>query len=84
MNTTPDHAISQREQILAYLQAGHSLTTRGARKLCGCDRLPARIHELSRRGHHFERRLVQVASGKRVMRYTLATPPAETETGLVA
>ena len=80
MNLTPSHTTSQCAAILAHLQAGHSLTPMGARKLCGCDRLGARIYDLTQRGHHIDRRLVKLASGKRVMRYSLATPAAETKT----
>ena len=84
MNVTPSHARSQCEQILAYLRDGHSLTPKGAEKLCGCARLGARIYDLVQQGHHFDRRLILLKSGKRVMRYTLATPVAEAEAGLVA
>lgn len=83
MNVTPSHAKSQCEQILAYLRDGHSLTPKGAEKLCGCARLGARIYDLVQQGHHFDRRLILLKSGKRVMRYRLATPVAEAEAGLV-
>ena len=84
MNVTPSHAKSQCEQILAHLQSGHGLTVKGARKLCQCDRLPARIWDLTQLGHHFDREWVRLASGKRVRRYRLATPTVEAEAGLVA
>ena len=80
MNAKPSHTTSQCSVILAHLRKGHSLTPHQARKLCGCDRLGARIYDLTQRGHHIDRRLVKLASGKRIMRYSLATPAAEAKT----
>jgi len=41
---------TQADAILRHLQAGHTITPKDARRLCGCDRLGARIFELRRRG----------------------------------
>lgn len=68
---------TQKAAILKHLQAGHSLTPKGAAKLCGCMRLGARIHDLKHEGHHIESRLVPVRGrhGRaRVAEYTLIDP----------
>lgn len=43
--------MSQNEQILAHLQAGHTLTHAEAMRRYGIGRLAARVEELRRRGH---------------------------------
>lgn len=43
---------SQANQILAYLQAGNTLTPSEALSRFGCFRLSARIHDLKNAGHN--------------------------------
>ena len=42
--------IAQQDQILAYMQAGNTITQIEALNLCGCFRLSAIIHELRNSG----------------------------------
>lgn len=72
-NINPNHATSQSQnkQILAYLEAGNSLTAMDALRLFGCFRLTSRIHDLTQRGVAILRRYITVDSGKRVMEYRL-------------
>jgi hypothetical protein len=62
---------TQAGKILAYLQAGNSITALEALQRFGCFRLAARIHELRREGHDIQERMVETSSGKRVAEYSL-------------
>ena len=51
MSAPAPHTIpTQADAILRHLQEGHTITPKDAHRLCGCDRLGARIFELRRRG----------------------------------
>lgn len=63
-------AVSQNEQILAYLKTGHSLTPLEALRNFGCFRLGARIHNLKAQGYAIKTETV-FAGGKRFARYSL-------------
>lgn len=43
--------MTQAEAILAHLQSGDSITTKDARRICGCERLAARINDLRKKGY---------------------------------
>ena len=61
---------SQCAEILAYLQAGHSLTALEALRRFSCLRLAARIQDLEEAGHTFSVETVE-HNGKRYAQYTL-------------
>ena len=51
---------SQKENILEYLEAGHSITQMEALSLFGCARLAPRIGELREDGYQIESKPVRV------------------------
>lgn len=69
----------QREQILAALQAGRSLTPLDALREFGCLRLGARVYELREQGHAIDVQMVETTSGKRVAQYRLAGEEGQLE-----
>ena len=62
--------MTQRNDILTYLQSGRSLTPLKALDLFGCMRLGARIWELKAEGYDIEARTLDVG-GKYVASYSL-------------
>ena len=50
--------MSQAAVILAYLQAGHSITPAQAYELCGTLALHSRIAELRKAGHQIDGRMI--------------------------
>ena len=63
--------MTQRNDILAYLQSGRSLTPRDAYNYFGCLRLAARIHDLKAEGYDIEARTLDIGKGKHVASYSL-------------
>ena len=55
---------SQKDQILAHLKKGKTITPLEALKLFGCFRLAARIHDLRMDGHDIEVELIDVNDAK--------------------
>jgi Helix-turn-helix domain len=71
---TPDKSSgvrSQSEQILAYLQAGRTLTELEALNLFNCMSLAQRIYDLRRHGHRIISTPITTQSGKRIAQYSL-------------
>ena len=62
---------SQNKAILAHLQTGKALTSRGAFSLFNCMRLSARIYELTQRGHDITSSRVVTNDNKRIARYSM-------------
>ena len=50
---------TQRAQIKAALERGERITPKDARRICKCDRLAARIHELRLLGMEIDKRMVK-------------------------
>lgn len=71
INVNHETSQTQNQQILAYLEAGNTLTGLEALRLFGCFRLPSRIHDLTQRGVAIKRRYITADNGKRVMEYRL-------------
>lgn len=65
--------MSQKEQILAHLRDGHSLTPLDALMRFGCNRLAARICEL-RKDHDIRDRDHKTQGGAVVAEYYIPTP----------
>jgi len=63
--------MNQRAQILSALKEGRHLTPHDARKLCGSDRLAARIAELREAGHKINTARVETPSGAFVASYSM-------------
>jgi len=63
--------MTQRNDILTYLQSGRSLTPRDAYNYFGCLRLAARIHDLKAEGYDIESRTLDIGKGKHVASYSL-------------
>lgn len=63
--------MSQEQQILEHLKAGHSITQLEALQRFGCFRLGARIHGLKQRGYAIDCEKVE-RGGKRFARYRMA------------
>ncbi len=61
----------QCHSILAYLKAGHVVTTALAVKKWDCYRLSERIRELKARGHRIHSTIVRLPSRKRVAVYAM-------------
>lgn len=61
---------SQCQEILDSMQEGHSLTDSDARRMFGCSRLSARIHDLKRKGHSIIVEKV-TENGKTFARYSM-------------
>lgn len=66
---------SQSAQILAWLQAGKTLTALEALNEFGCSRLAARVSDLTSQGHRIQSRMISVTNrdGKkcRVAQYSM-------------
>jgi hypothetical protein len=62
---------TQNDAILAWLQAGHSLTPLEALTRFGSLRLGARIYELKKEGHNIQKETIAVGEGKHVAKYFL-------------
>lgn len=80
VNPNPRTTVSQTRAILSYLREGRSITPSEARRLCGSDRLGARIMDIEKIvGYKPPRKMVEVAGTdalgnavkKRVMSYWL-------------
>lgn len=63
---------SGREQVLAFMQQGNSITQLQALRLFGLWSLAGAIFDLKARGHRIESELFMTAGGARVARYWLA------------
>lgn len=62
---------TQRDAILAWLEAGNGITQLDALHRFGCFRLGARIWELRIAGWNIESTMVKTATGKRVALYKM-------------
>lgn len=71
INKNPNTAASQQRDILAHLKDGRSLTSLGAFRQFGCNRLAARIHEL-KKTHDIQSEWVKTRNGKKVKSYFLS------------
>jgi uncharacterized protein (DUF1684 family) len=60
---------TQNAAILAFLQAGNTLTSLDALDRFGCNRLAARVADLREAGHPITAQMVTLANGKRVAQY---------------
>ena len=72
---TDERKMSQKEQVLAYIETHGSITPLEAERHIGCLRLGARIWDLRRDGYSIIKETVEVVTrtGKaRVARYRLA------------
>jgi hypothetical protein len=66
---------SQKLAIQRHLsKPGRTITPREARRLCGCDRLAARMYELKGDGWPVDGEKIDVGLGKRVKRYWFKRP----------
>lgn len=73
-----EHTKSQSELILAYLQAGNSLTPLTALfEPFRCMRLGARCYDLRKEGHNIVS-IVELPNGKRVKSYSMGASNAIT------
>lgn len=63
--------MSQAEEILAWLKAGHSLTKLESINRFGCMNLGGRVWDLKREGHDIQSEMVELPNGKHVARYWL-------------
>jgi len=71
MQLTISEPTSQKEAILAHLQAGQTLTSLQALRYFQCLSLAQRINELRNAGHQISSRMVKTTTGKRVAEYSL-------------
>ncbi len=62
---------TQNDAILAYLQAGGTLTPLDALERFGCFRLGARVWDLKERGYNIVSERLTVPGGKVVAKYSL-------------
>lgn len=69
VNLNENECLSQKKQILAYLNTGKSLTQMEALNLFGCFRLASRICELREEGVNIKTERRIVPSGKTVAAY---------------
>ncbi len=69
LNPNEKQSQSQNKMILAALRNGERLTQLSALQRFNCFRLGARIYDLTQQGHDIKRRMITVASGKRVAEY---------------
>ena len=69
LNPNEKQSQSQNKMILAALRNGDRLTQLSALQRFNCFRLGARIYDLTQQGHDIKRRMITVASGKRVAEY---------------
>lgn len=67
--------MSQKQAILAMLQAGHSITPWAALQRLNCMRLGARIWELKAEGHDILSTPKITKTGKRIAEYRLNIEP---------
>lgn len=58
-------ALTQNQMILAALLAGQSLTPLIALRRFGCERLAARIYDLTRKGYKIKSRMVETSRGSK-------------------
>jgi len=65
---------SQNKDILAYLQAGHSLAPLDALRLFNCWALSSRISDLRKEGHNITSVMEKGENGKIYARYSLNLP----------
>ncbi|WP_044470487.1 helix-turn-helix domain-containing protein [Mannheimia massilioguelmaensis] len=72
VNPNESQSQTQNQMILAALLNGERLTHLIAEQRFRCLRLGARIYDLKQRGHNIQRRMVTVASGKRVAEYFMS------------
>lgn len=70
MNQSP---VSQKEQILRFLQNGGKITHIEALNLFGCFSLAQRIKNLKDEGHAINSEMVTLKNKKRIALYTLKT-----------
>jgi Helix-turn-helix domain len=63
--------LSQASRILAYLQAGHTLTPLQALRLFDNLSLSQTMTRLKRRGNPIKTKMIRTTSGKRIARYHL-------------
>jgi hypothetical protein len=68
-HTTDDTPESQINKILAYLEAGHSLTPLQALSRFNNLSLSQTIGRLKRRGYRIRSEMIRTKSGKRIARY---------------
>ena len=61
--------MTQSEQILNHLKAGHSITPLEALDKFGVFRLGARVYDLKREGYDIRTERLALPSGKHVARY---------------
>ena len=59
---------SQRQKIMAFLEAGNKLTALDALKKWGCFRLASRIHELKKAGYPVVSQTIEM-NGKKISQY---------------
>ncbi|WP_443090340.1 helix-turn-helix domain-containing protein [Basfia succiniciproducens] len=71
LNANETSSKTQCKMILTALLNGERLTHLDAEQRFCCLRLGARIYDLKQQGHDIQRRMVTVASGKRVAEYWL-------------
>jgi hypothetical protein len=64
--------MTQQEQVLSHLQAGHTITPLEAFTQFGITRLAARVHELQERGYTIEAH-AEKHGNKRYARYSMPT-----------
>lgn len=63
--------MSQAQDILRHLKAGHRITPINALTCYGCFRLGARIYDLRQAGHEIHADRIETSSGARVAEYRL-------------
>jgi hypothetical protein len=63
---------TQNDLVLDHLRSQGPLTQPEAQDQLGCLRLGARIWDLRQRGHAIRTEFIELASGQRVARYSLA------------
>jgi hypothetical protein len=64
---------SQAQLILAHMARGRNITPLSALRMFDCLRLGARIWELKRRGWKIKREMLDLANGKTIASYFLAS-----------
>lgn len=70
-NVNEETSTSQKAKILAYLEAGNSITPIEALYQFGSLRLSGRIKDLRDEGHDIKSEFVKLPNGKQVKRYFL-------------
>src|SRR5690242_4321725 len=69
--------VSQNENILGWLKAGHTLTPIDALECFGCFRLAARVKDLRDDGYDIQTDSLELTNGKKVARYWLPQPKGQ-------